>query len=251
LKNMQTTDKETLSQEFEKIAKVIAPPPLSLRDFKRLCRTWLCDYLTVSMQKRGYNKKKLEVLKRDKIILNIGCLGDEQDKYINADLVRIYGEWGIESAFRFISGKSKVKYDLLLNLTVYDENLFEVADSIILSHVLEHIHPLYATTALKNCLSYLKPGGCIRVAVPYLEAYNNSKVPEGQEVNNRMLAKNRVIYGWGHRFMYDPELLALVMEESGFTQVKSVSFQEGLLGETDVEQYRDESIYVTGVKPEV
>ncbi|MBD2293315.1 methyltransferase domain-containing protein [Anabaena sphaerica FACHB-251] len=248
---MQTTEKEILLQEFEKIARVIAPPSLSLREVQGIFKQWLSVNLTVLMQRRGYNKKKIAILNRENVVLNIGCLGDEQEEYINADLVRIYGQWGIESAFRFISGKSKVKYDLLLNLTVYDENLFEVADSIILSHVLEHIHPLSATTALKNCLSYLKPGGCIRVAVPYLEAYNNSKVPEGQEVNNRMLSKNRLIYGWGHRFMYDPELLALVMEESGFTQVKAASFQEGLLGETDVEQYRDESIYVTGVKPEV
>ena len=246
---MQVTDKRVLLEEFEKTAGRIAPPEGGVKDLQSMFKSWLSAKLTVLMQRKGYNKKKLETLNKNNIILNIGSLGDEKADYINADLVTIYGKWGLESAFKFLRGKSKVKCDFLLDLTVYDENLAEFADSILLSHVLEHIHPLFAITSLKNCFSYLKSGGIIRVAVPYLEAYNRPDTALLQDVNHPMLAKNRLIYGWKHRFMYDPELLTLVMEEAGFTQVTVSNFQEGLLGETDRPQYQKESIYLTGVKP--
>jgi predicted SAM-dependent methyltransferase len=136
----------------------------------------------------------------------------------------------------------------LLNLTYYDKNLLEYAHTIILSHVLEHIHPQLAIRALKNCFAYLKPGGYIRVSVPYLEAYNQANLPQCQDVCNRMLAKNRLIYGWGHQFMYDADLLGVLLEEAGFVEVKEETFGKGLLGETDSLEHRAESIYLTAIK---
>jgi hypothetical protein len=55
-------------------------------------------------------------------------------------------------------------------------------------------------------------------------------------------------YGWGHKFMYDAKLLNLLMEEAGFSELKEVTFREGLLGETDLAKYKAESIYMTGIK---
>ena len=48
--------------------------------------------------------------------------------------------------------------------------------------------------------------------------------------------------------MYDAKLLNLLMEEAGFSELKEVTFREGLLGETDLAKYKAESIYMTGIK---
>ena len=48
--------------------------------------------------------------------------------------------------------------------------------------------------------------------------------------------------------MYDAELLTLLMEEAGFSEVKEVTFKKGILSETDLPHRQPESIYLTGVK---
>lgn len=75
-----------------------------------------------------------------------------------------------------------------------------------------------------------------------------AQFPRVQGIHNPMLAKNKLIYDYGHQFMYDAELLSLLMEEAGFSEVKEVTFTTGLLCETDAEWQQPESIYVTGIK---
>ena len=247
--NNPKTEREILLEDFSKVAKSTRPPISSLRNIKSIFKVWLSLNFTQLMGKMGFNRKKLALFsKKSKIILNIGCLGDEKEEYINADIFRVYGNWGLASIWRFLLGKDKIKYDLLLDLTEQDPDLFGVADAVILSHVLEHIHPQFTITALKNCFDYLKIGGYIRIVVPYLEAYSSLELPDCQEVNYPILAKNRLIYGWGHCFMYDPGLLKVLLEEVGFSEVEQVSFGSGILGETDVSAYQKESIYLTGKK---
>lgn len=247
--NKQTIDQKILLEQFKKVAQSARPPVTSTRNIKSIFKVWLSLSFTQLMQKRGFNRKKLANLSnKSTIILNIGCLGDEKKEYINADLFRVYGNWGFVSVWRFLRGKDRLKYDLLLDLTKPDPSLKGIADGIILSHVLEHIHPQSTLKALKNCFDYLKVGGFIRVAVPYLEAYSASDLPKCQEVDYPILAKNRLVYGWGHCFMYDPDLLKVLLEEAGFTEVEQVGFGSGILGETDVPSYQKESIYLTAKK---
>ena len=116
-----------------------------------------------------------------------------------------------------------------------------------LSHVLEHIPPMLAITALKNCFAYLKQSGYIRISVPCLEAYEQPKLPLCG-FKNRTLAKNNLIYNHGHRFMYDVKLLTLIMQEAGLKEVKEVTFSKGLLSEADVLERQAETIYLTAIK---
>ena len=245
----QETEKKILLEEFKKVAyQRVTPPFSSLNVLKYALGEWTCLSLTNLMQRLGYNQRQVAVFKaqREQIILNIGCLESAKEKYVNADLVPA---GGIRSIFKILTGKIKLDYELLVNITFFDKSLSEFANGIILSHVLEHIHPQLAIKALENCFAYLKPGGCIRVTVPYLGAYEQPNFPAVQGVHNQMLAKNKLIYDYGHQFMYDAELLSLLMEEAGFSEVKEVTFKTGLLGETDAEWQQPESIYVTGIKP--
>lgn len=205
----------------------------------------MCLNFTVLMQLLGYNKKQLSRIKREQIILNIGCLANKNKDYVNADLVPVYG---IRDIVKIILKKSELDCELVINLTYHDRHLSGFANSVILSHVLEHIHPQLAITALKNCFSYLKSGGYIRVTVPYLGAYNQPNLATYQNVEDLMLATNKLIYGYGHQFMYDAKLVIVLMEEAGFSEVKEVTFARGVLGETDLTERQPESIYLTGVK---
>ncbi len=248
--NNQTTEKEIILEEFNKVAKFVRPPMTSLENIKSIFKLWLSFNFTRLMRRIGFNRKKIKTFsEKSQIILNIGCGGDQKEEYINADVFRVFGDWGFASIRRFILGnRDKTRYDLLLDLTELDQDLLEIADFIILSHVLEHIHPQYALVALKNCFDYLKIGGYIRIAVPFLDAYNSSDLLEYHKLSYPMLAKNRLIYGWEHCFMYDPVLLKVLLEQAGFSEVEQVNFGSGILGETDVPRYRQESIYIKGKK---
>lgn len=213
-----------------------------LRGIRTDFSEWVSLNATVLIQRIGYNKK-IALFKEDKIILNIGCAGDINNSYINADLFPNIG-----NIFRIVYGKEKIKSDLFVNISFYDKNLLETADGIVLSHVLEHIPPMFAITALKNCFAYLKQSGYIRVSVPCLEAYEQPQSLFG-EFKNRTLAKNNLIYNHNHKFMYDVELLTLIMQEAGLKEVKEVAFSKGLLGESDVLERQAETIYLTGIKP--
>ena len=248
--NHQQKEQEIVLKEFRTVAKSIGHPVTSLHNIKNIFRLWLSFNFTQLMIKTGFNRRKIANFShKSPLILNIGCAGNEKEEYINADVFRVFGDWGFASIRRFLLGnRDATKYDLFLDLTVRDIDLLEIADFIILSHVLEHIHPQYALVALKNCFDYLKIGGYIRIAVPFLDAYNSSDLLEYHKLSYPMLAKNRLIYGWEHCFMYDPVLLKVLLEQAGFSEVEQVNFGSGILGETDVPRYRQESIYIKGKK---
>ena len=240
---LKENEKKILLQEFEQVAYDLKKSSVLREIITYNLRGWISSKLTVLMQDLGYNHLQLRNFKEQRLILNIGCLEITNNSYVNADLVPDIGQF-----IKILTGKYKIEHNLFINLISYDKHLSGVADGIILSHVLEHINSMLAITALKNSFAYLKSGGSIRVSVPYLGAYEQPNFPDCQKVGNRMLAKNKLIYDYGHQFMYDAELLTLLMEEAGFKEVKEVSFGKGILGETDLPHRKPESIYLTGVK---
>jgi len=243
LDNTDTPDKQKLLlQEFNKIARRVAPPT-GLTAIRHSLGMWISLNMTVWLQRLGYNKSTIANVKGEQLILNIGCGKITDSSYINADLFPL-----LSTVAQIIIGKKEWELDLLINLPYYDGHLSNCADGIVVSHVLEHLPPTLVIDALRNCLDYLKPGGCIRVSVPYLGAYDRASLPPSQGVKNQMLAKNSLIYSWGHQFMYDAELLTALMEKAGFSDVNEVAFQEGLLHQTDMKWRQPESIYLTGVK---
>jgi SAM-dependent methyltransferase len=239
------TEKMVLLQDFEKVALSITPGSGLILEIGRVFLREISLNLTRLLQRLGYNKRKLLVYKEKgkSIILNIGSYEFIKDTFINTDILPSGKDF-----LKLIIGKHVIKNNMFLDITTYDKYLLHCADGIVLSHVLEHIPPTLAITALRHCFDYLKPGGCIRITVPYLGAYDQIDFPEDAGVVNRMLAKNWLIYGWGHKFMYDAEILALLMQQAEFSEVKEVAFGEGLLHETDNADKKFHSIYLTGVK---
>ena len=241
--NSEDEQKKVLLREFRKTANQITPSS-GIRGLKNNLGIWFRLNTTILMQRIGYNKRKISTLKEKEVILNIGCENSTNNNYINTDLFP-----SLRVLKQVLLRKEDFNCDLFLNLPYYDQHLSNFAHGIVLSHVLEHISPTLAITSLRNCFNYLKQGGHIRISVPYLEAYDRANIPLCQGVKNRTLAKNKLIYLWQHRFMYDAELLGILMEKAGFREVKEVTFGEGILAQTDIPSHQLESIYLTGAKP--
>ncbi len=105
----------------------------------------------------------------------------------------------------------------------------DIADYVFSSHFLEHLYREDALRLLKECYRVLKKGGLIRISVPDLE-FAVSLYSSGQK--KRMLEKyffvedNRSHYA-RHKYMYDFELLSIILVDIGFQNIQKQGFQSG------------------------
>lgn len=185
--------------------------------------------------------------------LDVGCGRNVHEEFINVDYLWHPGVdvcWDIGRSIPFPSASMK---------------------GIFTEHCLEHFSIPVAFAVLKECWRVLTPGGLLRIIVPdaelYLELYHrqrrgdeNALFPfqESESFNNMfspIMSVNRVFYQdrdspSGHRFMYDFQLLKLLLDRLGFESARKVSFREGrdpiLL--IDSESRRSESLYVEAEK---
>jgi predicted SAM-dependent methyltransferase len=132
-------------------------------------------------------------------------------------------------------------------------------DAVYSSHMLEHFtYPTPMLNLLREVHRILKPGAKISVAVPnarlFLEAYADpSGFPRekfcswdvGLHFTSRIDVVNFIAFlGGEHKFLFDEENLPLVLEETGFRDVRIREFEFAI----DLECRRDESIYAEAVK---
>jgi predicted SAM-dependent methyltransferase len=124
-------------------------------------------------------------------------------------------------------------------------------DYIFGEHMIEHIPWHEGLFMLKECRRVLKPRGTIRLATPDLEVLIGLYTQNGNALNERYIewitdkylndvnvykasfVINNGFRNWGHQFLYDGDLLAMTMQEAGFTNVRRCS-----PGESDDENLR-------------
>jgi predicted SAM-dependent methyltransferase len=185
--------------------------------------------------------------------LDIGCGRNVHEEFINLDYLwhaRVDVCWDVKQGIPFPENSMK---------------------GVFVEHCLEHFSLPVAFTVLKECWRVLTPGGLLRIIVPdaelYLELYHrqrrgdeNALFPfqESESFNEMfspIMSVNRVFYQdrdspSGHRFMYDFQLLKLLLDSVGFEPARKVKFREGrdpiLL--IDSESRRSESLYVEAEK---
>jgi len=124
------------------------------------------------------------------------------------------------------------------------------ADFAFASHFLEHLSKAHGEQLLRETLRVLKPGGVVRVAVPDLDvfvaAYGDGRKEE---------AMDGIFEDWElgdfarHRYMYDFDLLALVLDRAGFTQVRRCDYREGRVPDLETLDNRPGSLVVEASKP--
>ena len=139
-----------------------------------------------------------------------------------------------------------VHHDLSYGIPFPDASV----EAIFSSHFLEHISRADAERLMREAHLVLVPGGTIRTCVPNL----GWLVSEYQRGNKRYMVDGIFAPdGLGeyarHRYMYDDDLLAELLTEAGFTDVRTCAFREGRTPDLDVLDNREGSLVVEAVKP--
>jgi predicted SAM-dependent methyltransferase len=226
-----------LFEEFEFTVNKLPSSKSSFAKIRNILNESLSLNITNMIQLLGANKRLYQRSKDNKIYLNIGCGENFHPDFINTDVAPSFCEL---IKLNWILRPRKAR--CFLNITYRDKWLSEVADGIVFSHVLEHVKPNQIIAALENINAYLKPGGVLRISVPDLSTYDQDPVPADQCVKTTILAKNSLVYDWGHKFMFDAPLLTALLEKVGFVDVHVVNFNEGAFSNANVERRQGETL---------
>ncbi len=224
-------------EEFQTLVERLSKPA-GIRKMINNVSVWLSLNITIFIQFLGLQKSVIRKY-QDRLILNIGSGDEFPDECVNTDLFP-----GLGAIFRIITKQEKIKYDYFLNVLHKDVNLVGKVDGIVFSHVLEHLPPHLSLAVLDNLRGFLKKDGILRISVPSLDAYENTIVPPDQNITTPILAKNSLFYRWNHKFMYNQELLTVLLESVGFSNVRITDCGLDELGEFDVKRRRDETLYL-------
>ena len=127
------------------------------------------------------------------------------------------------------------------------------AEEILASHILEHFYKKDAWRFLSECHRMLKAGGVLHIAVPDMDKFINCHLtgnwePIGgyiwRDLNHFMGGDERESKDYQrHKYMYNFETLAYMLNKIGFISSKRV-----LAREIDTPEYVPISLYVDAVK---
>jgi len=96
-------------------------------------------------------------------------------------------------------------------------------------HFLEHLRFDDAVRFLERCAGALRAGGVLRLTTPNLDwVWATHYGPErrgGAKISGTLML-NRAFYGWGHRFLWSPEMLEEVLCAVGFADVVARQYGE-------------------------
>lgn len=199
------------------------------------------------IRNRGFQLGRARV--RDGTHLDIGCGLNSHPGLINLDYL-----WhpGVD-----------VCWDITRGLPFADASLRGVFSE----HCLEHFPLPAARALLKEIRRVVTPDGTARIIVPDGELYLRTYVrqlegdtsrafpyqPEEQarDLWSPMVSVNRIFYQdreslFGHRTIYDFQLLDMLLREAGFTRITRRDFQTGVDAQllVDTAARRVESLYV-------
>jgi SAM-dependent methyltransferase len=133
--------------------------------------------------------------------------------------------YGEDEYLRLLAGHQFVHHDLKYGIPLLDAS----ADYIYSSHFLEHLFRQDARNLLVDSFRVLRPGGTLRVVVPDL-AYAVSLYADGRAdemLTQYFFVEDDNSYYARHKYMYDFEMLAALLREIGFKDVRRCAFQQG------------------------
>jgi predicted SAM-dependent methyltransferase len=182
---------------------------------------------------------------------------------------RNYLEGWLNSDFR-----AKHPQFILINVTYRFPLVSASFDRVYSEHMIEHISLADGETMLAESFRVLKPGGRIRIETPNLETlcnlYVNRDVTDSQSFCKMVAEKygdkkyppttcfaiNNHMHNWGHIFVYDKEMLKMLLENAGFRDIKQYAWGEtddaefkGVSGRDEVAMTAWETLVMEATKP--
>jgi len=119
-----------------------------------------------------------------------------------------------------------VHHDLRYGLPLADE----IVDYLYSSHFIEHLFRKDAEYLLRESYRVLKPGGIIRISVPDLE-YAITLYKDGEKekmLSNYFFVEDDNSYYARHKYMYDFDMLAEILDNINFINIQRCTFRKGL-----------------------
>lgn len=142
------------------------------------------------------------------IRLNLGCCDLPLEGWVNIDS----------------STSPHIKADLVADaLNLSDHFKPESVDEIYVGHLLEHLYPNEAESAVIHWKSLLKPGGALTIVTPdfkYIAEQYLSGTVDLHEINNLYLYS--YVQESQHRWMWDTVSLIALLSRHGFKDIKII-----------------------------
>lgn len=170
-----------------------------------------------------------------KTILNFGCGNNFHTQAVNSD---IFGP------HRLIMGKRLP--DLFWSGTTPLPWLEGHFSGIVCEHVIEHLLPDSTSKLFSNFAFALKSQGTLIVSFPDVRRVLETVDVQGYQLP--ILSLNSLVYRYGHRFMYDPEIVTELLLQAGFTDVRTTNIQTAPFREFLHPDRMPESAYVIAIK---
>jgi predicted SAM-dependent methyltransferase len=182
-----------------------------------------------------------------KLLLHLGCGPIHLEGWVNVDNQQAH--------------MPLVCMDYLKLSCAFDENS---ADAIFACHTIEHLdYPADTVRFFEQTFKVLKPGGTLRVVVPDLtliaEAYadgSDLKFIYGTEgkwfyhkENSAAERFHFFMHAWEHKMVFDFSLLAMLAEDAGFSNIRTMLFGLSPVPELcGIDRFESESVCVEAVK---
>ena len=136
--------------------------------------------------------------------LHVGSGAERLDGWLNVDL----------KPFRGVD----VVADVTEGLPFADSSV----EAVYAEHFLEHLRLDDGLDFLAEVHRVLRPGGVLRISTPNLdwvwETHYDPAADPGEKVEAALRA-NRAFHGWGHRFLWNTEILERAMAGCGFVDL--------------------------------
>lgn len=225
-------------EEFQELANSLRFRRSLLRLFVRSSLFSISVSLTNVLVRFGFNSGIANAASNNRVY-NVGCGDHVIDGVYNFDILPRFDRLVFRGGYRRFYERSVYPINVLL----LDRNLKESADVIIFHHVLEHLPPHTAGHALEVLFHMLAKGGVLRISVPSYIFYTDGINGRSQGFTQEVVSVNSLFYGWGHMFIYTPELLEEILRLVGFRDVRRSSFGVGVCSEYDDVSRSSESLY--------
>jgi predicted SAM-dependent methyltransferase len=125
---------------------------------------------------------------------------------------------------------------------------FRNARYVFAEHFIEHLSYQQGADFTRGCRAALRDDGILRLSTPNLDwvwqvSYHPGMWSNEDEALRDCFVLNRAFRGWGHQFLYNPQTLAALLQNSGFATVRPLRYGESdtpaLAGLERHEQYPD------------
>lgn len=172
--------------------------------------------------------------------LNLGCGRNLRPGWINIDV--------------FVPA-ADLTLDLREPLPFPDASIATISSE----HFIEHLEEEDAVRLVAECFRVLRPGGLLSVGFPdaeeELQAYASNdreffdyvrwRIPSLRDATKCQIVNYDFRQGGEHRFIYDLETMARMLERTGFREIDRRAFDPA----RDSEEREFETVYVDAVKP--